>query len=342
MKRILALLTVGTVGAVVPVTASDAQDPAFPTGSWIATMSLRDTTTVASDEGNIDILYDVLGGFDARSANGNLTGNWSLTLNTYVTADGFETQGYGQAIGEVTGFASVAMLELDLVIAGSNGIEFTFTAEELPTPGGGDLFVRSADCQWVSGDWVIDFNGDLLEGEFTALATDDLDADGRAEQARADLEAFNEQGREALADIRSGTWNPLDLQDLFAQADGIMTQYTTQSSCGDEGNRSSHRHAASELVKSILFELSGDPGFFSTEALINLILSGYRSGFFDGDDGAEDLWLGEYDQRVAAAVEGRDPNEVARIASFSEQLGRTEEAAAMWGLYEELIGEEGE
>lgn len=323
--------TTATTIAALPVSA---QESTFPDGTWMGFLSMDASAVFVTPVGDVDTRYVVQGGFDTTSSGGSHTGEWSLFVDTYLTAsDGFTTDARAIAVGPLAGSGSTATLELDLVSASSDGVEFTFTAEELPTPGGGDLTVRRASCSSVSGDWTIDFNGQLLVGSFTALPA----GSGGADAAEA-VNGFIDRGQALLNDIQTGTVDESALQNLFAQADDLTTTHLGASGCDSGSDRSRHSGVATELINSIMFELSSSPESLRTTSLIEFIMGGYRSGFFSGDDGAEELWLDEYEGRVNAALDGDDAAEVQRLAAASEQLGRTEEAQSLWDRYEELEG----
>ncbi len=332
---IATLVAASTVVAVSPNPTS-AQDPEFPPGDWAGFLRLTDSATFATGEGDVLAAYRASGGFTLTARNGASSGSWAVFIDTLVTGDGFDTTAVADGFGTLSGPTSETFLELTSVTASSGVVTLTFGADELPTPGGGNLFPESVSCDYVEGSWEIDFNGDGLSGTFTAIGWDDLDEEGRAAQARADLEAFGQRGRDLLADVEDGRYDSAALAALLDEAASINSTFS--SSCGATGERLANRTTATQFTASVLAALSDQMADLNTDEFLHLLSTGYEGGAFDTDATLEGEWQLEFGRRVDEALAGSDIVEISRLATLAEQFG-WEEAEPLWARYDELVEE---
>ncbi len=330
-----AVVVAGTAG---PGAVGSAQSPEFPEGNWEGFLGM-DGGSVYADGVDAQVLadYQASGYFEAAAIAGTLSGRWLVDVHSVTETEGVRAEADAVAVGVFNGSTAGVDLELTKLTATEPTIGMTleFSAGELPGASGGRMEVTGSDCNTVWGNWVVDFPGNSLVGQFSALRVGaDADEASVAEARRASQEALTTQGRLVLTGIRRGVVDLPSIRDLLQSAEGSLA-YGVSGSCGND-DPASFRAATTELIDSMLFEMAGLTDELDADILIELVLAGFRSGAFSSDPEARAFWLEVYDEAVDAALLDGDPATLAKFSAASRLLGFDAQADTIDDLIAEL------
>ena len=354
MKRIfrsLALVVVSSVALVglsSPPASSQPIGP--PSGSWHGYYHYDTGAVFVTDDVDVPVGYTVEGRFDFVTANGFLTGNYTLGVDAELTELGVNA--HGDASGDLTGPAT----EPDMVLLGTDVssaasgivIELSFSAAELGNPRG-KMIPTGGDCSNLYGTWNQEFalgmeaqggTVDQLTGSWHAFREASF-GENDPDALLAEMEGFSDLGQDILDEVRGGDINASDLRDYLAVAEGAIVSGTTRSNCDegiDSGSEAAFRSLAAATVDQILEEAALRIDSIDDRTFLSLMLSGYRTGSFDEATELRDFYEADFERRVDAALAGADPDTLRTFLVFATQLGKNELAADLLGLLGEMGG----
>ncbi len=263
---------------VVPREAAEAQDMRFGEGDWRVVFYYQAETEL----GGQAVLYSGHGSMLMNVLGSEASGAWNLSLDTLVLSVG--APAHADAFGTIEGPRSKPLLPLDQVTVTepSIGMTLTFTADELPTSGIGELQVTGSGCNALTGKWIIPFQDNVLEGEFIA---EPLGAGEPSPQA--DL---RDDGLTLIENARNGVIDPEALRAFIAraEADAGVATFRRGDCTGDTARM--YGTSALLLLDAVLkasgYALEGT----DDELFVDLYVLAVRSGFLEVYPEVRNVW----------------------------------------------------
>lgn len=302
------LATAVMVASMAAPAAGQAGSPVLGDGLWRVVFFLDQRATLAGTEFD----YTGHGSSIIQVTDGSASGEWNLSLSTVVI--GTNSASNGVAIGTVSGNALEQVLDFDTVTVtdATFGITVTLTAEELPVSGGGTLTPTGRGCSALTGEWIIPFNDQQLEGQFIAqrLGTGGGETD-------ADL---RDTGLGLIEQARTGTIDASALSEFIRQAEAGSEATARDDGC-DAETAGIFGTAATLLVNSVLVEA----GFATTDLddaeFMEFYRAALRSGLFEMYPETRLTWGSGLRNRLAAAIGSDDPAVWTFWLPIARQLG---------------------
>lgn len=263
---------------VVPQQPADAQDMRFGQGNWRVLFFYQDETELAGEL----VSYSGHGSMFLNVVGSEASGEWNLSLDSTILDVGAPT--HADAVGTIEGPRSRPVLPLEhvTVTEPSIGMTISFTADELPTSGIGELVVAGGGCNALTGDWLIPFQDNILEGNFIAEPL------GSAEpSAQADL---RDDGLTLIEDAKSGVIDPGALAAFVAAAEEQANRGTARRDDCEGATARMYGTAATLLLDAVLKASAYALEDADRETFVDLYLVAVRSGFLEVYPGVRDVW----------------------------------------------------
>lgn len=296
------------IASMAAPAASQAGSPVLGDGLWRVVFFLDQRASLAGTEFD----YTGHGSSIIQITDGSASGEWNLSLSTVVI--GTNSTSTGVAIGTVAGNALEQELEFDRITVtdATFGITITLTAEELPVSGGGTFTPTGRGCSALTGEWIIPFNDQQLEGQFIAQR---LGAGGG--ETDADL---RDTGIELIEQARTGTIDVGALRAFIQRAEAGSEATARDDGC-DAETAGVFGTAATLLVNSVLVET----GFATTDLddaeFMEFYRAALRSGLFEMYPETRLTWGSGLRNRLSAAIGSDDPAVWRFWLPIARQLG---------------------
>ncbi len=317
--RLIALLAcfAALAALVVPAAPVDAQGQGFGQGNWRVVFYYQAETVLAGE----DVYYTGHGSMFLNVAGTEASGEWNLSLDTVVLSVG--APAHADAVGTIEGPSTRPVLPLDQVTVTEPtiGMTLTFTAEELPPSGIGELLVTGSGCNALTGKWLIPFQDTVLEGEFIA---EPLGASEPSPQA--DL---RDEGLALIENARNGVIDSSALAAFVARAEAEAGVATTRR--GDCTGETARMYGTSALLlldavlKASGYALDGA----DDDTFVQLYRVALRSGLFDFNPSARITWEFELLQRLADAINDDEPRVWRYWLPVAREFGEVEAEAVL-------------
>ena len=324
--RLIALLAcfAALAALVVPAAPVDAQGQGFGQGNWRVVFYYQAETVLAGE----DVYYTGHGSMFLNVAGTEASGEWNLSLDTVVLSVG--APAHADAVGTIEGPSTRPVLPLDQVTVTEPtiGMTLTFTAEELPPSGIGELLVTGSGCNALTGKWLIPFQDTVLEGEFIA---EPLGASEPSPQA--DL---RDEGLALIENARNGVIDSSALAAFVARAEAEAGVATTRR--GDCTGETARMYGTSALLlldavlKASGYALDGA----DDDTFVELYVLAVRSGYLETYPEIRSVWELELLSRLSQVMADGTLDDWKYWLPIAELLGE-ERAAA---ILHELICEE--
>jgi hypothetical protein len=247
------------------------------------------------------VFYSSHGSFDIDVTDGGVDGIWNLRVSSVVPVAGAASAAVSSAIGPIEGDAIAPVLDLDSVtVQPSVGPSLTFTADELPTAGAGWLRVTAFDCNAITGNWQLPFNGQPFDGTFIAQP---LTGAGAPRTSQAD---FHHEGVQILSDLAEGTVNIEQILSYISRAETIANGSTVRADGCDAVTARRFSTAATSLIDSVLIQAGVDFEALDDETFLALYRAAFRTGTFDFNGALAAAWETQFLFRAFLAVNSED------------------------------------
>lgn len=282
------------IASLTAPAGGQAGTPALGDGLWRVVFFLDQRATL----GGVEFDYTGHGSSIIEINDAVATGEWNLSLSTVVVGENATSTGV--ALGTVSGSPILQELNFDTITVtdATFGIEITLTADELPDSGAGTLLPTGRGCSALTGDWIIPFNDQTLEGQFIAQR---LGADGG--ETDADL---RDSGLDLIEQARTGTIDVNALRAFIARAEAGSEATARDDGCSVEV-AGIFGTAATLLINSVLVET----GFATTDLddaeFMEFYRVALRSGLFEMYPETLLTWDFGLRNRLSAAIGSEDP-----------------------------------
>lgn len=315
------------LASLLPVAQSaSAQANSFPNGQWAGSLNF----TGPLELGGVEVFYSSHGSFDLDVTNAGVDGIWNLRVSSVIPVAGSDSAAISSAIGPIVGDGITPVLELEsITVQPVVGPSLTFTADELPTPGAGWLRVTSFDCNAITGEWQLPFNGQPFDGTFIAQP---LSGAGAPRTSQAD---FHHEGVQILSDLGEGTVNVEQILSYIARAEAIANGSTVRASGCDAVTARRFSTAATSLIDSVLIQAGVNFDALDDETFLALYRAAFRTGTFDFNGGLAAAWETQFLLRAALAVNSEDRSDWEFWLPIAREFGEEELEEALTENIEE-------
>ena len=304
------------IASMAAPAGGQAGGPVLGDGLWRVVFFLEQRATL----GGVEFDYSGHGSSIIDMTGGSASGEWNLSLSTVVVGESATSNGV--AIGTVSGDGVEQVLDFTsiTVTEATFGIAVTITADELPVSGGGSFTATGRGCSALTGEWVIPFNDQQLEGQFIAQR---IGAEGG--ETDADM---RDEGLELIEQARNGTINVGALRAFIQQAERGSEATGRDDGCNDETARV-FGTAATLLLNSVLVQTGYAATDLDDAQFMEFYRVALRSGLFEMYPETRLTWEFGLLNRLAAAVGSEDPAVWRFWLPVARQLGEEEAAAAL-------------
>lgn len=311
-------------------------------GAWIGRLSYN-ALVVYDDE--IAASYYGSGSLHVTAAGGGVEGVFVFQQATIVTPPESPS---ALAIADVTGTIGGGPSAMELVYeeidvtSTSSGVtaELTFTAAELGNPTI-TVVATSGSCGSVSGFWNSEFaqglgnQGEFIagrEGTWVAHRTSGegppgIEYEATLSEVEADAAVLIEQLRDG------GPWSADIVGDVLSRAEQLAVNGLRRSNCDSNLDDTAFRNRAFATVAQLLEEAALSEGVFA-DAILELMIAGYRSGVFAVDTELRDFYQATFEELVTQTISEGSEQELVTLYAAATQLGEEDLAAQI----AELLG----
>ncbi len=304
------------IASVAAPAGGQAGSPVLGDGLWRVVFFLEQRATL----GGVEFDYSGHGSSIINVTGGEATGEWNLTLTTVVV--GSNATSNGVAVGTVIGSGAQQVLEFSTITVtdATLGITITVTADELPESGGGTFTPTGRGCSALTGDWVIPFNDQSLEGQFIAQRLG-------AEAGETDAD-MRDAGLDLIEQARNGVIDAASLRAFIQQAESGSEATARDEGCNDETARV-FGTAATLLLNTVLVETGYAASDLEDAEFVEFYRIVLRSGLFETHPDTRLTWEFGLLNRLAAAISSEDPAVWRFWLPIARQLGEDEAAAEL-------------
>lgn len=338
-KQLSALAVTGALlaSAVGAPTAASSQAVGMGEGSWRGSLSYN-ALVVYDDE--IPASYYGRGTLHMTVGGASVDGQFFFNQLTVVRPPDVESAvANAKVSGNVTGGALAPELVYDSIRVRSTsaGItaDLTFTAAELGNPSI-TVVPTTGGCGSVSGYWNQEFAAGLgAQGEFIAGSQGTWVAHrlGGSESPFSEYQAVMADIEAGAADLidrlrAGGPWSVDTLSDILGQAENLAVNGFRRANCDSGEDDTVFRNRAYAVVAQMLNEAALSDGVFA-DAILELMVAGYRSGVFASDPELQDFYESQFEQIVSQTIESGSETELLAVYTAALQLGRNDLAASV-------------
>ena len=312
LRRTLLAVAILMASMTVPA-GSQAGTPVLGDGTWRVVFFLQQQASL----GGVEFDYSGHGSSIIDVTSGTASGEWNLSLTTVVVGENATSNGV--ANGTISGTAGEQVLDFSSITVtdATFGITITLGADELPANGGGTFTPTGRGCSALTGDWVIPFNDQQLEGTFIAQR---MGAGGG--ETDADL---RDEGLAIIEQARAGAVDVTTLQAFINRAEQGSEATARDEGC-DLATARIFGNAATVLLNTVLIEVGYAVDAIPDADFIQFYQVVIRSGLFETEPDTRLTWEFEVLNRLGAAIGSDDPAVWRFWLPIARQIGETEAA----------------